>query len=765
MKFKKSRMTVSLRHASQSRHKAMKSIYEAIVELAANCGDSYNRLFLNKKRQLQYGDILIEYYRSKSKAYLKVYDKANGMSYEKLIKSFSAYRERESSKGDRGFMGKGAKDTTALGDLKAETINGDDYSVLFLKENWNIEHGTEKVKAKNRKEMKIKRGNGTLMTLFINPDSKIQLPQIDNLLKYLPHHFAMNSLINEKSEGARVNLFDVNSKKMHSLVYREPDNLETAVNMKFNVPGYPDANAKFILKKSSKPLPEYNRPFNQHGILIKSGTACHERSFLDNKYKDEQLLSNYLGTLECDYINQLAEEFDEATSKNKNISDKNPQLIIDENRIDGLDRAHPFTKALFQKPLLEIKKILDAERAKFKESKDIGSKETDKALKKAEKIFDDFLKEESDIDDSLKGGDQDKLNKKGIILFPPYLKLQVGEEKRVSLYVNKNKLNAGHDYILLKMSNFSDCVEFEKDKIKLIPSKKDENIMRTSFTVKGLKPMKNGEIKIWGKSSELVNLPIKEVYENLIREFKKDLEFEHKNYSVKFNKKKVLKVFAKYPDFIDADTESKITNSDHQNVAHLGRSNPVFKTKKGSNFAVAEIVVEGRRLHSNSKITIELNELNDTCDVSVVDKEQSKGIKIKIVKEAFGKYRAIWDRDKPYILKIGALHPQLKQILGEPNSAGHYPGEETPQFKILLCEILAERLAWKKIELSTRKEPGLYTEWRDEKDVRNIGDGVIATYLGHRNDAILKLFNSLLAKSDLSTEKNRKNSNIINFNN
>ena len=105
------------------------------------------------------------------------------------------------------------------------------------------------------------------------------------------------------------------------------------------------------LKKSSKSLPEYNRPFSQHGILIRSGIACHERSFLDDKFKDEQLVSNYLGTLECDYINQLAEEFDEYTTKNKNVSDKNPELIIDENRIHGLNRTHPFTKALFQKPL------------------------------------------------------------------------------------------------------------------------------------------------------------------------------------------------------------------------------------------------------------------------------------------------------------------------------------------------------------------------------------------------------------------------------
>ena len=65
--------------------------------------------------------------------------------------------------------------------------------------------------------------------------------------------------------------------------------------------------------------------------------------------------------------------------------------------------------------------------------------------------------------------------------------------------------------------------------------------------------------------------------------------------------------------------------------------------------------------------------------------------------------------------------------MGEQLPNGEFQGEKTTHFKTLLSEILAERLAWKKIELSTRKEPGLYIEWREEKDVRNIGDQFFTT--------------------------------------
>ena len=51
-------------------------------------------------------------------------------------------------------MGKGAKDVTALGDILIETICENQYSKLLLRNDLTIEHGTEKVTNKIRKELK-----------------------------------------------------------------------------------------------------------------------------------------------------------------------------------------------------------------------------------------------------------------------------------------------------------------------------------------------------------------------------------------------------------------------------------------------------------------------------------------------------------------------------------------------------------------------------------------------------------------------------------
>ena len=48
---------------------------------------------------------------------------------------------------------------------------------------------------------------------------------------------------------------------MHYLTYREPDNLETIVNLNFEIHGYPGAKAKFTLKKSKKPCLYLSAPY------------------------------------------------------------------------------------------------------------------------------------------------------------------------------------------------------------------------------------------------------------------------------------------------------------------------------------------------------------------------------------------------------------------------------------------------------------------------------------------------------------------------
>ena len=80
--------------------------------------------------------------------------------------------------------------------------------------------------------------------------------------------------------------------------------------------------------------------------------------------------------------------------------------------MNGLNKMHPFTKKLFKLPTTRFKQIILDEKAKLrKEQNKIENNETDKLLKKLAKTFDDFIKDEADLDESTEKGDVDRFNK------------------------------------------------------------------------------------------------------------------------------------------------------------------------------------------------------------------------------------------------------------------------------------------------------------------------------------------------------------------
>ncbi len=51
-----------------------------------------------------------------------VHDRTEDMTLETMFEKLYHVGERQSSEGDRGFMGRGAKDCTALGNITYESI-------------------------------------------------------------------------------------------------------------------------------------------------------------------------------------------------------------------------------------------------------------------------------------------------------------------------------------------------------------------------------------------------------------------------------------------------------------------------------------------------------------------------------------------------------------------------------------------------------------------------------------------------------------------
>ena len=117
------------RYIQHVRDHAMRDVYDALVELITNADDSYNRLFEQKRRNRDGGDILIEHLEQRKGAAscLVVRDKAEGMDASDMERCLLRLGTYSSKSGNRGYMGRGAKDCSALGDVVFESIKDGRY--------------------------------------------------------------------------------------------------------------------------------------------------------------------------------------------------------------------------------------------------------------------------------------------------------------------------------------------------------------------------------------------------------------------------------------------------------------------------------------------------------------------------------------------------------------------------------------------------------------------------------------------------------------
>jgi hypothetical protein len=81
-------------------------------------------------------------------------------------------------------------------------------------------------------------------------------------------------------------------------------------------------------------------------------------------------------------------------------------------------------------------------------------------------------------------------------------------------------------------------------------------------------------------------------------------------------------------------------------------------------------------------------------------------IQIEIVPESGGQWRASWDRENPIRLKVYAEHPSVSRYLGREEDK--YPGQEHPHFRILLAEIVAEKVVQRILEEKMESNPALF---------------------------------------------------------
>jgi hypothetical protein len=315
----------------------------------------------------------------------------------------------------------------------------------------------------------------------------------------------------------------------------------------------------------------------------------------------------YFGRLDCPYIDQLMQEYEEHRASGRSHPPENPCLLIDPNRRFGMERRHPFVQTLLQVPTEQLRALLAKDRELEKgKRQEIANEETRNRLDRLAKLAGRFLRQQLDELEELsvgEGVDDQMFTKRGVLIYPTYLNVGVGNERALTVYVRRSLLTNEQEPVTIETDS-GDAVEISGSPFMLHPHKTKEDRLLGSFKVTGRKLA--GGVVLTAKCNGLPTAEaLVQVVENIVEEhnFASPLEFERDEYRVRHGSRKSLRVFAKYPEVVDADTELEVKSADSSKVVVRGKC--LLTTISGSNYAEGFVTVEGRVL--KSKVALRLH--------------------------------------------------------------------------------------------------------------------------------------------------------------
>lgn len=745
------KLDISSRYFEFNRDYAIRDVYDALVELITNADDSYHRLYVNKHRSDDGGPILVEIGEQRRKGYstLVVRDRAEGMTLETMYEKLYTVGKRLSSEGDRGFMGRGAKDCTALGNILYESVKNSRYYKCKLTTKTEFiamtsEKG-EKIDDSIRKSLPIEHGNGTVVTIEIDPHFKI--PHVETIARDLPWYYSLRDILSEESP-TKLLIRNLNRHDKPIKVIHWSPKGKLMCDEKYSISGYQDVTAQLILWKADEPFIDSNDRFRRSGILIKGKRAIFECSLLVPGFENDDFAKKYYGRIVCPYIDYLLEDYDKKRENGQSQTLDNPTLIIDPNRIAGLRREHPFTSALFKNPVAKLKELIekdkDLERNKQKE---VANRETQRRLNDLAKEASKFLSQQvEDLEEYSEDDEVDEkyFSKKGVSIYPTYFNISVGQVRTLTFYVNKKVFDrVGHD-ILVKSDDPAIEILDYPFKLRVHRSRNDRLI--GTFRVKGVSIRDTICLQ-----TENTDMPKAEAIANVVGAtseehlFNNPLEFEHKQYTIKEGSSRTIRIFAKYPEVISAPVQIQVVSSDISGIPVKGATRLV--PIEGSNFAVGEVNIQARRQGGSPTLTAQLDCYEASTKIKVIQKDENGiPLQIKLVSHSLGIYRAAWSMQEPNVLEISADHDSIKRYLG---SAPDYDGQDLPHFRVLLAEIVAERVCMKALELEVKARP-----WDFKDDFISSPDIIVNTVISQLQkrlrDFVARAHQAMLGSTDLN---------------
>jgi hypothetical protein len=289
------------RYKLENMDRAMQGrIERALVEIITNADDSYIEMKERGDRPSGVIRVEIERRRRGQGQIVRTKDRACGMNRAEMHDNLGGLGERtsgfEAGKPRRGLHGRGAKDAAVFGSAKFECIKDDEYNCLIIPKSLSCEFVNtqpERPDDAKRKVLGIDRGNGTVVTIDVQPSYRV--PQHESMLLDFSRYYSLRDILS--SPERNVTLVDCKNRREDRLTYKFPKG-QVVFDEPIELEGYPAAKAHLRLELHRDPFVRDNSP-TREGIIIKSRVAIHDCTHFN--LESEALAWRFTGRLTCAY--------------------------------------------------------------------------------------------------------------------------------------------------------------------------------------------------------------------------------------------------------------------------------------------------------------------------------------------------------------------------------------------------------------------------------------------------------------------------------
>lgn len=660
-------LTYTHRAAQQDAQQAMgNDLINALIELVTNADDSYERMGAKGLN-----DIRIKVDRG-ARA-ITVEDDGEGMSRDDLERRLTTIGGSTSEfgvhAGVRGFFGRGAKDVPIFGTTTWSSVRDGKRAKLTIKL-----HERDKADWKDGEDWKSRDlgpapegEHGTEVAIY--PRTDVSIPRHPNLLERLGRHFALRPILLDRHRN--LTLSDGTSTQRVS--FEQPRGRKNLGESEVELEGFDGVTAIIrLFELEDSAADSFPREYYRYSLLVRSARAAYEiwPGGRFSRHPRATFLQRLYGEVEIPALNQLMRDRDKAGL---------PPIVTRGRR--GLERGsgHEFAAALDGAiESIVAPQIERMQREARLSTVDATTPESRKMLDQLAAELAKYVKEQTDDELTGPGGTEPRVPL-GLSFIPPVVLAAPEQEAR--LVVRYKPPMMGPDEVTANVSRQDDDGGHQAGPLPLkarydyysrtirIPGRADGALTRLDAKFDDLSA--DAAIHWRDRPGPVVD----------------EVRFDSTRYGVRQGGRRNAKLLAPFTALNgDLDQKPKVSLDTRGIAYELGHG---FIESPDGQYAIFEIALLGNERGAEGTLTATLGPRSASVPVSVTSGGLA-GLKIIYEDGVEGEPNRAWYEADQNLLKINALHPDVKRFLGPKEEM--WPGQSTPEFRTLLRELVCHTM-------------------------------------------------------------------------